>query len=201
MSDFLKDYEGANDTVIRFRKEFPSGRIFTHIDPTQSSLKDGYVTFIASVFREYEDQLPSATSTAYGNVALYPANMKKWFVEDTETSAVARAIKLLSPSANRPSREDMARVEYEATPSKDEDDLWATLTVKQTELETGTQSLGSVLTLVKEQVELAAPPQTPVCKHGHMLFKSGTSAKTGKPYEGYTCPSSNRDDQCKAVWL
>jgi hypothetical protein len=198
MSDFLKDYEGANDTIIRFRREFPFGRIETI--PAKEDLAAGWILFKAEIYREYEDTNPSAISHAYGNVAAYPQNMKKWFVEDTETSAVARAIKLLTPTTTRPSKEDMARVEYEATPSKSEDDLWASLTVKQTEIESGTQSLGTVISLVKDTIE-AAPPQTPVCKHGHMLFKKGVSKTTGKAYEGYTCLSTDRNDQCKPVWL
>ena len=195
MSNFLDNYETANDTIIRFRKEYPTGRIVTHIQ--EVNLAAGTILIRAEIFREYEDTVPSAVDIAYGNVATLPQNMKKWFVEDTVTSCIARAIKLLSPSTTRPSREDMARVEYEATPSKDETDLWATLTVKQTEIETGTEHIGSVLTLVKEEM---TPPQGPHCKHGYMEEKKGIG-KTGKPYQGYVCPSKNRDDQCKPVWL
>jgi hypothetical protein len=195
MSNFLENYETANDTIIRFRKENVTGRIVTHVQ--DSDLAAGWILVRAEIYREYEDTVPSAVDFAYGNVATYPANMKKWFVEDTVTSCIARAIKLLSPSTTRPSREDMARVEYEATPSKDETDLWATLTVKQTEIETGTEHIGSVLTLVKEEM---TPPQGPHCKHGYMEEKKGVG-KTGKPYQGYVCHSKNRDDQCKPVWL
>jgi hypothetical protein len=195
MSNFLENYETANDTIIRFRRENVTGRIVTHVQ--DSDLAAGWILVRAEIYREYEDTVPSAVDFAYGNVATYPANMKKWFVEDTVTSCIARAIKLLSPSTTRPSREDMARVEYEATPSKDETDLWATLTVKQTEIETGTEHIGSVLTLVKEEM---TPPQGPHCKHGYMEEKKGVG-KTGKPYQGYVCPSKNRDDQCKPVWL
>ena len=195
MSNFLENYETANDTIIRFRKEYPTGRIVTVVQ--DADLAAGWILVRAEIYREYEDTVPSAVDFAYGNVATYPANMKKWFVEDTVTSCIARAIKLLSPSTTRPSREDMARVEYEATPSKDESDLWATLTVKQTEIETGTEHIGSVLTLVKEEM---TPPQSPHCKHGYMEEKKGIG-KTGKPYQGYVCPSKNRDDQCKPVWL
>jgi hypothetical protein len=195
VSNFLENYETANDTIIRFRRENVTGRIVTHVQ--DSDLAAGWILVRAEIYREYEDTVPSAVDFAYGNVATYPANMKKWFVEDTVTSCIARAIKLLSPSTTRPSREDMARVEYEATPSKDETDLWATLTVKQTEIETGTEHIGSVLTLVKEEM---TPPQGPHCKHGYMEEKKGVG-KTGKPYQGYVCPSKNRDDQCKPVWL
>jgi hypothetical protein len=201
MSGFLDNYETANDTIIRFRREHPTGRVVTSIQDAE--LDKGWVLVKAEVYREYEDHLASAVDFAYGNVATYPANMKKWFVEDTVTSCIARAIKLLSPSSTRPSREDMARVEFEATPSKSEDDLWASLTVTKTETPVSQdgRALGNVIELVKKELEAQPVPQTPVCKHGRMLFKSGTSAKTGKPYEGYTCPSASRDDQCKPVWL
>ena len=198
MSSFLDNYETANDTIIRFRKEYPTGRIVTVVQ--DADFAAGWVLIRAEIYREYEDTVPSAVDIAYGNVATLPQNMKKWFCEDCSTSAISRAIKLLSPSASAPSRasrEDMARVEYEATPSKDETDLWATLTVKQTEIETGTEHIGSVLTLVKEEM---TPPQGPHCKHGYMEEKKGVG-KTGKPYQGYVCPSKNRDDQCKPVWL
>lgn len=202
MSNFLDNYETANDTIIRFRKENVTGRIVTHVQ--DADLAAGWILIRAEIYREYEDMVPSAVDFAYGNVATYPANMKKWFVEDTVTSCIARAIKLLSPTTARPSREDMARVEYEATPSQASNDLWATLTVSQTETETNTAALGSVLTLVKEKLDEATPaiPQpNPYCAHGEMLFKKGTSAKTGNPYSGYTCTSKNRDEQCKPVWL
>ena len=194
---FLDGYELANDTIIRFRKEYPSGRIISSIHDAE--LSEGWVLVKTEIYREFEDLVPSAVDFAYGNVATYPQNMKKWFVEDTVTSCISRAIKLLSPSSARPSREDMARVEYEATPKAS--DPWATLTLTQTAHETGTTALLTAIDTVKGELEGQPVAQTPVCKHGHMVFKSGTSSKTGKAYTGYTCPSSNRDDQCKPVWL
>jgi len=197
VSGFLDNYELANDTIKRFRHEFPSGRIVALIE--DANLSEGWILFKAEIYREFEDAVPSAVDYAYGNVATYPANMKKWFVEDTCTSCISRAIKLLSPTEARASREDMARVEFEPTPTTD---LWGTLTVKQTEIETGTEHVGKVIAMVKEKLDEPATPQpNPFCKHGEMLFKSGKSAKTGNPYQGYTCISKNRDDQCKPVWL
>jgi hypothetical protein len=40
----------------------------------------------------------------------------------------------------------------------------------------------------------------PQCKHGFMTHKTGVG-KTGKPYEGYVCPETDRNQQCKPVWL
>lgn len=197
MSSFLDNYETANDTIIRFRKEYPTGRIVTHIQ--EVNLAAGTILIKAEIFREYEDTVPSAVDIAYGNVATLPQNMKKWFVEDCSTSAISRAIKLLSPSTTRPSREDMVRVEYEATPSKDETDLWATLTVKQTEIETGTEHLGNVLTLVKEQLS-HSPAQMPHCKHGEMRL-THSKPEAVKKWSGYFCKAKERQDQCTPVWL
>jgi hypothetical protein len=195
MSNFLDNYETANDTIIRFRKEYPTGRIVTHIQ--EVNLAAGTILIRAEIFREFEDTVPSAVDIAYGNVATLPQNMKKWFVEDCSTSAISRAIKLLSPSTTRPSREDMARVEYEATPSKADDDLWATLTVTKTETSAGAEHVGNLLTLVKED---ASPQRNPFCSHGEMrLNKSKPGA--AKSWSGYFCPAKDRDSQCTPIWL
>ena len=195
MSGFLDNYETANDTIIRFRKEYPTGRIVTHIQ--EVNLAAGTILIRAEIFREYEDTVPSAVDIAYGNVATLPQNMKKWFVEDCSTSAISRAIKLLSPSTTRPSREDMARVEYEATPSKESDDLWATLTVTKSEAATGAEALSNLLTLVKED---ASPQRNPFCTHGEMrLNKSKPGA--AKAWSGFFCPAKERDSQCTPIWL
>jgi len=195
MSNFLDNYETANDTIIRFRKEYPTGRIVTHIQ--EVNLAAGTILIRAEIFREFEDTVPSAVDIAYGNVATLPQNMKKWFVEDCSTSAISRAIKLLSPSTTRPSREDMARVEYEATPSKADDDLWATLTVTTSEATSGAEPVGNLLTLVKED---ATPQRNPFCTHGEMrLNKSKPGA--AKAWSGFFCPAKDRDSQCTPIWL
>jgi len=195
MSNFLDNYETANETIIRFRKEYPTGRIVTHIQ--EVNLAAGTILIRAEIFREYEDTVPSAVDIAYGNVATLPQNMKKWFCEDCSTSAISRAIKLLSPTTARASREDMARVEYEPTPSKSDDDLWATLTVTTSEATSGAEPVGNLLTLVKED---AAPQRNPFCTHGEMrLNKSKPGA--AKAWSGYFCPATDRDSQSTPIWL
>jgi len=155
MNAFLENYEDVNTRIKRFRGEFPSARMICTIE--DMNLTEGWILFKAIIYREYEDHEPSATGYAYGHVGTYAANMKKWFVEDTETSAYGRAIAALIPVDNRATKEDMARVEY-AKPVPVSDDLWATLTVKQTELETGASALGSTMTLVKDALETPAAP-------------------------------------------
>lgn len=193
----LSSYEDVNSRIKRFRSEFPSGRLVCFIE--DADLAAGWVLVKAEAYREYEDAVPSATDYALGNVATYPANMKKWFIEDTVTSAYGRVISLLTPSDARPTRQDMQRVDTTSPVSNE--DPWATLTIKTTQSEGTAEPVGNVLQLVAEQLggEIIEDGQS--CKHGRMIYKEGKSSKTGNAYKGYTCPSKVRTDQCKPVWL
>jgi len=191
MSAFeLKDYELANDTIKRFWAEYPVGRIVPAI--VDIDLAVGWVLFRVDVYREYADLEPCATGHAYGNVAYYPANMKKWFIEDTETSAIARAIKLLTPSAERPSREDMQKVEQLA-PVPDAQDFWAT----QPEA-AGIPTLGEAITVLKDALVVNPLDPTPRCIHGTRVWKTGY--KNNKAWAGYMCQELSRANQCAPVW-
>ena len=193
----LSNYEDVNSRIKRFRAEFPSGRLVCYIE--DADLAAGWVLVKAEAYREYEDAVPSATDYALGNVATYPANMKKWFIEDTVTSAYGRVISLLTPSDARPTRQDMQRVDAPSPVSNE--DPWATLTIKTSESEGTVEPVGNVLQLVAEQLGGEIVEQAPKCSHGRMIFKEGKSSKTGNAYKGYTCPSKVRTDQCKPVWL
>jgi hypothetical protein len=190
MANFLENYETANSTIKRFWSEFANGRINPIID--DKDLLKGYIFVKTEIYRDHNDSLPAVVDYAYGNVAFYPENMKKWFVEDTVTSSISRAIKLLSPSENRPSYEDMERVEkLAAVPyPKSLDDVWVPTEVKH---------VGEALEELAEAI-VTGQPGDKECQHGFMIRKEGISPKTGKPYKGWTCPSKNRDFQCKAIW-
>ena len=190
MANFLENYETANATIKRFWSEFANGRINPIID--DKDLLKGYIFVKTEIYRDHNDSLPAVVDYAYGNVAFYPENMKKWFVEDTVTSSISRAIKLLSPSENRPSYEDMERVEkLAAVPyPKSLDDVYIPSEMK---------SMEGALDELAEQI-VTGQPGDKECQHGFMIRKEGISPKTGKPYKGWTCPSKNRDFQCKAVW-
>jgi hypothetical protein len=196
----LSSYEDVNSRIKRFRSEFPSGRLIAYVE--DADLQAGWVLIKAEAYREFEDLVPSAVDYAYGNVATYPANLKKWFVEDTITSSYGRVIGLLSPSVehkHRSTAQDMARVETSSPISTD--DPWATLEVKTFESEGTASQAGTTLQLVAEQLGGEIVEQIPSCSHGRMIFKEGKSSKTGNAYKGWTCPSKVRTDQCKPVWL
>jgi len=86
----LDDYEDVNTRIKRFRTEYISGRIEASI--VEVDLQAGYVLVRAAIYREHEDMVPAAVDFAYGNVAFYRENMKRWFIEDTTTSAMLRGL-------------------------------------------------------------------------------------------------------------
>ena len=189
MSSFLDNYELANDTIKRFWLENPTGRIVPVI--VDVDMIAGWVLFKVDVYRQYEDALPSASGHAYGNVSFYPANMKRWIVEDVETSAIARAIKLLTPSAERPSREDMQKVET-LPPVPEALDPWATSATA------GIPTLGEAIATLGENLGAVATQPTPRCTHGARVWKTGE--KNGRAWAGYMCQEANRVNKCEPLW-
>jgi len=65
----------------------------------------------------------------------------------------------------------------------------------------GAPTLSSAMNLLADELNAKELPQAPKCQHGSMIHKTGTSSKTGKPYEGYTCSAKNRAEQCPPIWL
>ena len=155
---FLDNYEDVNARIKRFRLEFPSGRLVAYIEDLD--IIKGTILVKAEAYREYEDHLPSAVDYAFGNVSTYPNNMKKWFIEDTITSAYGRCIGLLTPSLehnSRPTVQDMEKVETLPADS----DPWSTKASIEDMATMASAVLEIGKTLGGEQV--AEPPR---CAHG-----------------------------------
>jgi hypothetical protein len=189
----LESYEDVNSRIKRFRETHVSGRIETQI--IDIDISKGYILIQASVYREHEDNVPSAIDYAFEIRSDRGVNRDFW-VENAVTSAVGRAIGLLMPSEKRPTKQDMEKVErLSHVPAQS--DPWATFTVSTSEAE----SVGDVLQLVSDKLGGEIVEESPLCAHGRMLPKSGTSSKTGRAYSGFVCPSKVKADQCAAVWL
>jgi hypothetical protein len=122
----LAEYETVLQRIKRFRDEFPAGRLETSI--IDVNLEKGYVLIEARAYREHEDLVPAAVDYAYGNQVFYNQNMKRWFIEDTSSSAIGRVISLLSPGEHRSTAETMAQVVTDS-PTVLESDPWATVTI------------------------------------------------------------------------
>ena len=189
---FLDNYEDVNARIKRFRSEFPSGRLIAFIE--HIDVIAGTVLVKAEAYREYEDQVPSAVDYAFGNVSTYPNNLKKWFIEDTITSAYGRCIGLLTPSLDhkaRPTAQDMEKVENLPADA----DPWST----KASIEDMATMASSILEIGKNLGgEIVA--EAPRCPHGTMIWAEGTAKSTGKPWAAYKCTERIRANQCNPVW-
>lgn len=193
---FLDNYEDVAARIKRFWVAYPSGRIETHI--IDFNAPAGYILIECRLYREYEDEKASAIDYAFGRVESYQASMKRWFVEDTCTSAIGRAIGLLLGSDTRPTKENMAAVETmpQAFVTQVEPDPWSKPFVEDG-FTTATQAMAEI----GSQLGGKLIDEAPMCKHGHMVIKEGTSAKTGKEYRGYVCTGNVKSDQCPPIWM
>ena len=205
---FLDNYEDVAARIARLWVTHPTARVQTNI--IDFNAEKGYVLIQAQIFREYEDVNPSATDYAFGNVATYNVNMKKFFVEDTVTSAIGRAIGLLLGADKRPTRQDMEKVETVsakvANSTADDYDPWTKKfgdvpsykTAEEAE-QSGIPSLGSSMDEIKKQLGGELVAEAPQCSHGHRIWKQ---AHEGAPknWGGYFCTERTKATQCAPNW-
>jgi len=188
---FLDNYETVNQKVKRLHATFPTNRIETFI--REFNPEKGFVLVECRIFRNYEDEKPAAIDFAHGMVGAYIAQMKRWFVEDTVSSAIGRCASVVLGTDEKPSRENMEQVETMPKAFVDEDP-WS-----KPIYEDGFQTASQAIEIIKDQLGGEIESEAPTCKHGHRLLKEGTS-KTGKPYRGYVCPEKAKADQCSPIW-
>lgn len=205
---FLDNYEDVAARIARLWVTHPTARVQTNI--IDFNAEKGYVLIQAQIFREYEDVNPSATDYAFGNVATYNVNMKKFFVEDTVTSAIGRAIGLLLGADKRPTRQDMEKIETVsakvANSTADDYDPWTKKfgevpsykTAEEAE-QSGIPSFGSSMDEIKKQLGGELVAEAPQCAHGHRIWKQ---AHEGAPknWGGYFCTERTKATQCAPAW-
>jgi hypothetical protein len=191
---FLDNYEDVAARIQRLHETHPTNRVETRI--IEFNAQAGYLLAECKIFKEYEDEKPSAVDYAFGRVESYSPNMKRWFVEDTVTSAIGRAIGLLLGSDKRPTRQNMEQVEQmpAAFVNKLEDDPWS-----KPFREDGFTSAQEAVSLIESQLGGEIQAESPICNHGHMIRKEGTKAN-GDKYFGYVCTEKVKANQCKALW-
>jgi hypothetical protein len=208
MAGFLDNYEDVAARIKRFWETHPTGRIENHI--IEFNAEKGFILVQTQIFKEYEDEKPSAIDYAFGNVATYNVQMKKFFCEDTVTSSIGRAIGLLLGTDKRPTRQDMEKVETISTTiaksTADDYDPWSKKfgevpsfkTAAEAE-QSGIPSLGSSMDEIAKQLGGQLVDEAPQCSHGHRIWKQ---AHEGAPknWGGYFCTERTKATQCAPAW-
>jgi len=196
----LDDYEDVATLNKWFIANFPSGRsdisVISH-DPV-----NGYILVQATLWRDSKDEQPAVSNIAFGSRETYMANMKKWYVEDTASSSLGRAIILLKVSNKTATKDDMRKVESEPIKNiygKSGNSQLIEMALRKSFADDAKPASEPTTWSVGDVAEaLSTKPKQQECIHGLMILKEGT-AKTGKPYYGYVC-SAPKGEQCDAKW-
>jgi len=194
----LNEYEDVATLNKWFISNFPLGR--SDISVISHDPKEGYILIQATLWRDSSDNCPAVSNIAFGSRETYIPNMKKFYVEDTATSALGRAIILLKGSDKTATKDDMQKVEVKSEPNQYEkklqerrygspgsksaaveDALRASFAIENKQDDPQAWSVAEVV----DSIGASTPNEPPACEHGHIL-KQGIS-KTGKPYYGYVC--------------
>jgi len=189
---FLDGYETVNQKVIRLHATYPTNRIETSI--IDWNPEKGFILIECRIYRHYEDEKPAAIDYAHGMVTAYNVQMKRWYVEDTVSSAIGRCASVVLGTETKPSRENMEQVETLPKEFVDED-YWS-----KPFKEDGFQTAAGAIDEIKTQLGGQLVAEAPICKHGHRIWREGISAKNGKAWANYSCTEKTKANNCGPIW-
>ena len=211
----LEDYEDVATLNRWFIENYPMGK--AHLVTEYHDADKGYIRVRAEVYRDALDIYPAVTNVAFGARDLYNRNMARYYVEDTATSALGRAIILLKGSQKTATRESMeevaktsqivaetkakmAQTAKEYVPVPKEDDPW---TIRDAQ---PAATADEAVEMVKSIIGGTTEKDILTCKHGEMIWKTGTS-KAGKPWGHFRCSAKvtsglpgSPADACDPIW-
>ena len=200
----LSQYETVESRLSNFWKEFPDGRVSTELEICEAHR---YV-IKAYLYRTFLDQVAYSTGHAEEKDTDRGVNATS-ALENCETSAIGRALANAGFAAKgkRASQSEMAKVNAGILKEKfpePKTDAWTIADPKDDQNAisiSAAPTINEAMNLLSAELNAKELPQPPKCVHDFMIHKTGVSAKTGKPYEGYTCSSKNRAEQCPPIWL
>jgi hypothetical protein len=207
----LEDYEDVAARVLRFQKAYPEGRIVT--DVIQFNPEKEFVLICAQIYRNSSDTLPAGVDYALGVASTYNAGMRKFYVEDTSSSAIGRALSLVLETVKKPTKQDMSKVVATkvVTPAvtkpavqdvkPDDQDYWTTPVGQYKGVVDAPVTLDKAMENVAAIMGTGEAQESPQCKHGHMRWREGE--KNGRAWGGYQCNQMNAGgvkSDCPPVW-
>jgi hypothetical protein len=185
---FMDNYEGNKERNNRWIATYPQGRIEAFV--VEFNAEKGYVLVQAKGWRNQTEIDPADIDYAYGYLAAYPDRMKRWFVEDTITSAKMRVMANLLGGTEKATKEVMAVVKNE-TPAADYD-YWTTKHGDVPSYQTREEA--------EEVKDTAWVAETvPGCSHGSMRWNQ-SKPDAPKAWAGYFCSEKIKEKQCKPLW-
>ena len=211
----LADYEPVEVRLEKFIKDYPDFRISTELEVVEASR---YIVK-AYLFKTSQDSIAWATGYAEETVSTRGVNQTS-ALENCETSAIGRALANAgyAPKGKRPSREEMSKVapnhpalkvvKQEVKPApqdikEGDTDYWTTPIGSSVKTTLAPVTLESAMATVTEILGTAEALDAPTCQHGHMEWRLGHSAKTGKDWAGYFCTTKGQTggmDKCPTHW-
>ena len=211
----LADYEPVEVRLEKFIKDYPDFRISTELEVVEASR---YIVK-AYLFKTGQDSIAWATGYAEETVSTRGVNQTS-ALENCETSAIGRALANAgyAPKGKRPSREEMSKVapnhpalkvvkqEIQPAPQdikEGDTNYWTTPIGSSVKITNAPVTLESAMATVTEILGTAEAMDAPTCQHGHMEWRLGHSAKTGKDWAGFFCTTKGQSggmDKCPTHW-
>ena len=214
----LEEYTTVAERIKLFRQMFPMGRILTFLVHEDSNR----VVFKAELYRDDADEYPFSTGYAREITAERGVN-RDFALENCETSAIGIAAKNADIGTEKKSisREEAAKVNRvkerdamiqetkvklketatEYVPVAKEDDPW---TIRAAE---PVQTMDGAVEMVKSVLGGTTDKDIQRCKHGDMIWKTGTSKTGNKPWGHWRCvnqvtagmPGADTE-KCEPIW-
>ena len=209
----LNEYTTVAERIRIFRQMYPMGRVLTHLvfeDATR-------VVFRTELYRDDEDS--RLFSTGYAREITTERGVNRDFaLENCETSSIGVACKNADIGTEKKaiSREEAAKVNRikerdamiqetksklketasEYVPVAKEDDPW---TIRAAE---PAATVDEAVEMVKSIIGGTTDKDVQTCKHGEMVWKTGTSRTGGKPWGHWRCMNHilGEAERCEPIW-
>ena len=203
----LADYETVEVRLEKFIKDYADFRISTEMELCE---KDRYIVK-AYLFKTASDSVAWTTGYAEEKITDRGVNSTS-ALENCETSAIGRALANAGYAAKgkRPSREEMTKVVATKVVKPavqdlvpDQQDYWTTPVNEYMKVVDAPVTLDKAMETVAAVMGTGEAQEAPTCKHGHMVWKTGHSAKTGKDWAAYQCTALGHagfEGKCPAIW-